>query len=101
MRKFEVVLHLDAEKDISSIFDWGCSAWGKDQAKRWILELRNVLRKRLTSTPRRCPVAPESEELGITVRHLIFQRYRILFIVEQRTVTVLHIKGSYAEPLPQ
>lgn len=57
-------------------------------------DVRN-LSERLTSTPLRCPVAPESEELGIPVRQLIDGRYRILFIVEKKTVTILHLKGAY------
>jgi hypothetical protein len=36
---------------------------------------------------------PESEELGTSVRHLIVDRYRILFIVERKTVTILHVLG--------
>ena len=53
---------------------------------------------RLTSLPLGCALAPESEELGTSVRHLILGRYRILFIVEKRTVTILHVRGSYVDP---
>jgi hypothetical protein len=50
----------------------------------------------LTSLPLSCPLAPESDDLGIEVRQLIVQRYRVLFIVEKKTVTILHIRGPYA-----
>ena len=95
MKKYKVVLHSDAESDISSAFEWGRQAWGEENARTWVRQLYRSLRERLTSTPLRCPVAPESEDLGISVRQLIVGRYRILFIVEKKTVTILHIKGAY------
>ena len=95
MKKYKVILHEDAETDISSAFEWGRRAWGEENARIWLRQLYRNLRERLTSTPLRCPVAPESDEVGITVRHLIVGRYRILFIVEKRTVTILHLKGAY------
>lgn len=95
MKKYKVVLHPDAAADIESAFQWGCRTWGEEDARAWIRELRKVIRNRLTSMPLSCPRAPESEELDVTVRHLIVGRYRLLFIVEKRTVEILHVKGSY------
>jgi toxin ParE1/3/4 len=95
MKKYNVVLHPDAAADIDSAFQWGCRTWGEENARVWIRELRKATRYRLTSMPLSCPQAPESEELGMTVRQLIVGRYRILFIIEKRTVTILHVKGSY------
>ena len=73
----------------------GAPRLGRGKCSNWVRQLYRNLRERLTSTPLRCPVAPESEELGITVRQLINGRYRILFIVEKKTVTILHLKGAY------
>ncbi|HET9711041.1 MAG TPA: type II toxin-antitoxin system RelE/ParE family toxin [Pyrinomonadaceae bacterium] len=95
MKKYKVVLHPDAAADIESAFQWGCRTWGEENARVWIRELRKVIRNRLTSMPLSCPRAPESEELDVTVRQLIVGRYRLLFIVEKRTVEILHVKGSY------
>lgn len=95
MKKYKVILHPDAETDISSAFEWGCRAWGEENARTWARQLYRNLRERLTTTPLRCPLAPESEELGVSVRQLIVRRYRILFIVEKKTVTILHLKGAY------
>ena len=99
MKKYKVILHPDAELDISSSFKWGCRAWGNEKAKLWVRKLRHTFRKQLTSIPLRCPLAPESEELGISIRHLIVGRYRILFILEGMTVTTLHVRGSYTSSL--
>jgi toxin ParE1/3/4 len=95
MKKYKVIFHPDAEADISSSFEWGCRTWGQEKARTWIQELRYLINNRLTSTALGCPVAPESDELGISVRHLILGRYRILFIIDKSTVTILHVRGPY------
>lgn len=96
MKKYKVILHPDAEFDINSSFKWGCLNWGRPNAIAWVRKLRHTLRERLTTAPLACPVAPESEELNVSVGHLIVGRYRILFVVEKKTVTVIHVRGSYA-----
>ena len=100
MKKYKIVLHPDAELDINSSFEWGCQNWGRQNAAAWVRKLRQILRDRLTTTPLACPLAPESEELNSSVRHLIVGRYRILFLVEKKTVTVLHVRGSYVTRPP-
>ena len=100
MKKYKVVFHADAETDIHSSFEWGCRAWGSEKAKAWIVQLHGTIRDRLTTSPLSCPFAPESEELEVSVRHLIVGRYRILFIVEKSAVTVLHVRGPYAGEVP-
>lgn len=48
----------------------------------------------LTSSPKRCPVAPESKHLDFEVRHLLIGEYRVLFFIEENTVKLLDFKGS-------
>jgi plasmid stabilization system protein ParE len=93
MKKYQLVLHPDAEMDILASFEWGCRTWGKQNAILWLRELRQTFKNRLTSMPLAYPLAPETEDLGILVRHLIVGRYRILFTVEKKTVTILHVRG--------
>jgi len=99
MRKYKVILHPDAELDIESSFKWGCRAWGKENAKLWVRKLRHTLKKQLTSMPLACPIAPESEQLNISIRHLIVDRYGVLFIVTGNIVTILHVRGPYIAPI--
>ena len=99
MKKYRVVLHPDAESDINSAYKWDRQVWGEKEAKAWAIELRRIIRSRLTSMPLGCAIAPESEELDIPVRYLIAGRYRVLFIVEKRVVTILHVRGAYAGKL--
>ena len=98
MKKYKVLLHPDAELDIESSFKWGCRAWGKENAKLWVRKLRRTFTKQLTLMPLACPVAPESEQLGVSIRHLIVGRYRVLFTVRGRIVTILHVRGPYTVP---
>jgi plasmid stabilization system protein ParE len=99
MKKFSVIFHPDAETDISSAYQWGRRVWGEKQAKAWAQDLQRAIKLRLTSLPLSCPLAPESEDLGIAIRQLIVQRYRVLFIVEKKTITILHLRGPYAAGL--
>ena len=99
MKKYKVILHSDAESDIESSFKWGCRAWGEKNAKLWVRELRRAIRKQLTSLPLACPLAPEGEELSVSIRHLITGRYRVLFTVRGRTVTILHVSGPFTDVL--
>ena len=99
MKKHTVVFHPDAETDIDSSYQWGRRAWGEEKAQAWARELRRIIRFRLTSLPLSCPLAPEGEDLGISIRQLIIQRYRILFIVEKKTATILHVRGPHVAEL--
>jgi len=99
MKKYKVILHPDAELDINSSFKWGCRTWGERNARLWVRKLRHAFRQHLTSMPLSCPLAPEAEELGVSIRHLIVGRYRILFIVKGTTVTILHVRGPYIAAL--
>ena len=99
MKRHSVIFHPDAETDISSSYQWGRGVWGDQRAKAWAQELQRGIKLRLTSLPLSCPLAPESNDLGIAVRQLIVQRYRVLFIVEKKTVTILHVRGPHAAGL--
>jgi plasmid stabilization system protein ParE len=95
LKKYRVLLHPDAELHITSSFKWGCRAWGNDKAELWVRNLPDTLNTQLSSMPLSYPLASESEELGVPVRHLIVGRYRVLFVVKEETVTVLHVRGSF------
>ena len=95
MAKYRVVVHPEAEIDIALSYQWGIENWGEERARAWVAKLRRIIFTCLTSLPLACPVAPESEELGLPIRQLTIERYRVLFLVNQRTVTILHVRGPY------
>ena len=94
-KKYILTVHPDAEIDIDTSFQWGCRKWGRKNAVAWLRELRHAIVNRLTSTPFSGSIAPESDELGIPIRQLILGRYRVLYLVEKKAVTILHVRGSY------
>ncbi|MBL8188125.1 MAG: type II toxin-antitoxin system RelE/ParE family toxin [Acidobacteria bacterium] len=53
----------------------------------------------MENSPARCPLAPESETHGQEIRHLIFDKYRILFIIDDETVYVLRVRHQAQEVL--
>ena len=46
----------------------------------------------LESMPRRCPRAREHEDIGVDLRQLLFGVYRILFVIRDDIVYVVHIR---------
>lgn len=83
-----------AHKDLKDSYDWGYKRWGATKAKQWMKEAQKAVFS-LSQFPERHPIAPEADEFKIEIRQMIFQRYRILFLVGDDTVHVLHIRGSH------
>lgn len=90
MRRYRVVLHPDAEAELEEAYRF-ISDDSPANAAKW---RRGLLKKArsLKSFPERCPLAPESKALGEEVRQLLHGVYRLLFIIDDDTVTVLHVR---------
>jgi len=92
--RYRVTIHPDAEKELRDAHAW-LTAQSPLAAARWRKGLLEKVQT-LGRFPERCPLAPEARKLGEEVRQLLHgrhssARYRLLFVVEQGTVTVLHI----------
>jgi len=100
--KYRVRLSAKADRDVDETLAWLRQQGAAAAASRWYERLLAAVGT-LERHPQRCPLAPEAEELGIELRELLFGRrrgvHRILFIVEQRTVYVLHIRNSARDVL--
>ena len=96
MKKYNVAITAPAFQDLRESYLWGCKKWGVKKAKKWLREAQQAAYS-LSQLPERHSLVPEQEqaELGAEVRHMIFQRYRILFTIKANTVYVLHIRGAY------
>lgn len=92
---FRIRLNVQALRDIEESVDWDLRNWGEEQTRRWAKELYKTIDDRLGSFPLSCPIAPESIELGVEVRQLIFSRYRVLFTIENEDVLVLYLRGPF------
>jgi len=69
---------------------WRSSASEKSppiSAERWLRGLFSAILT-LSDMPARCPVTPESDELGVPVRHLIYGKrsasFRIIFDIQDQ-----------------
>ncbi|CAN5238105.1 hypothetical protein BH20ACI2_BH20ACI2_00830 [soil metagenome] len=96
MTRYVVRYSPKAVEDLQFAFDWGVENWGREEASRWALKFGTLIEKRLSRTPRACPVAPESVGYPLEVRHLIVARYRVLFNIEEGNVFVLRIRGPFS-----
>ena len=95
MKRYVVMFEESAQINVRESYDWGCRAWGKKEAKRWVRQLREAVSSQLALIPKGFPLAPEDDEFSEEIRHMIVGRYRVLFTIRGRKVHVLHVRGSY------
>ena len=67
-------------------------------ARAYLQKLRKKCAS-LAKHPERCPLAPETGESGLEIRHLIHDRYRIIFTVTDDTVHILDIRHCARLPM--
>jgi plasmid stabilization system protein ParE len=86
-----------AEHDIAQVLRWFQEQSATAAGDRWFIRLQRAA-QRLEHDPESLPLALESESLGFELRELICGRrpgqYRVLFFIEGRTVTVLHVRHA-------
>ncbi len=87
---FKVVVEKEAEEDLKTAASW-IAQHSPDKAVLWYFDATESIES-LENFPTRCPLAPESKQFGAEIRHMIFHRYRILFIIEDETVYVLRVR---------
>jgi len=85
----EVAEHADAEANFA--FKWIEVNSSPTKAIAWFNGLVDAV-DTLCTFPERCPIAPESEDVGREIRHLIYGNYRIIFAIEEQKVFILHIR---------
>ena len=97
MKRYAVVVELTAQADVRGSYEWGCRAWGKREAQRWVRQLRTAITKQLSLVPKGFPLAPEDDEFPEEIRQMIVGRYRVLFTIRRGKVHVLHVRGAYVK----
>jgi len=60
-------------------------------AENWYRDVIGAI-KTLEYLALRCPIAEEDAEFGLGIRHLVVGRYRVLYLVDDSSVEVLHIR---------
>lgn len=94
--KYDILYGPSVIRDLENSFNWGVINWGEEAATRWFNQLENIIEERLSSMPKSCPIAPESERFPIEIRYLIFGRYRVLFTIEEDFVKIMYLRGSFS-----
>lgn len=95
MKSYDISFNEQALIDIERSLEWGFRNWGEERSIKWVRGLYWIVRERLSSFPYSCPIAPESAEENLTIRQLIWNRYRILFVIREDEVRVLYVRGPY------
>lgn len=95
MKRYAVVFEESAQASVRESYDWGCRAWGKQEAKQWVRQLRTAVSQQLAIVPKGFSLAPEDDEFSEEIRQMVVGRYRVLFTIRGRKVHVLHVRGAY------
>jgi plasmid stabilization system protein ParE len=100
--RYRVMTAPDAEADLKAYYHYIRNR-APQAAKKWLREVRSSI-KTLSRFPERCPMAPESSLLQKPIRQLFFGAgnrgtYRILFIVSDKSVNVLHVRHGSMLPI--
>lgn len=88
-RRYRVEITRSAERDAFGIFDY---IWrdSPSRATQWFAEVERQIGT-LSQLPKRCPVIPEADDIGVEYRHLIWGCYRTIFRIEGGTVWIVRV----------
>ena len=68
-----------------------------EKARKWIDSLMDAFTS-LEVMPRRCPIARETDFIGLEIRCLVYRKhYRILYSVDDSIVLIYHIRHTSQE----
>lgn len=99
---YRVVVTAKARADTVEALRW-LAERSPAAAARWYAGLEKAIAK-LSTLPERHPIAEdESEQLGITLRQMLYGRrrgvYRLFFSIEGETVTLHYVRHSAQGPI--
>jgi len=87
-----------AETDVEAIYRWIAEHEASPlNAKRWLDGLEDAIAS-LQESPLRCPRAPETAFFRHEIRQLLYHSHRILFVVDDDEVVVLHVRHGNRLP---
>lgn len=102
---YRVILQPRAERELLAAARWlEGQSQSTAKALRWVRSVRTKIES-LRANPERCPIDPDSDVYGETVRVLIFgkrhSKYRILFAVRGDAVHVVSVRHSARRSLAE
>jgi plasmid stabilization system protein ParE len=93
---YTIIIQPRALRDIEETFRWIANNVSPNIATQWYEELQMAIVS-LQEFPNRCSPAPEATLFQREVRQLLMgkrKEHRILFLVEEKTVSILHVRHS-------
>ncbi len=88
-KRYRVEIARSAERDALGIYDY-LERNSSVKAAQWFAEIERQIRT-ISRLPKRCPVIPEADDIGVEYRHLIWGSYRTIFRIEGSTVWVVRV----------
>jgi plasmid stabilization system protein ParE len=99
--KYRIEITSEAEWEIKEAYLW-IHRDSPANAARWRRGLLEAVRS-LSQQPMRCQLAPESAFFKQEIRQLLYGKqggvYRVLFMINEKTVSILHIRHAAREYL--
>lgn len=95
MKKYRIDIKPTAENDLARRFAQ-IEKESPQNAVSWYLGLIEAIEK-LDELAERCPIAPEDIDIQRGIRHLIVGDYRVLYVIEDKIVSVLHVRHARHE----
>lgn len=93
----KVLITPEAEADLRSIGDF-IAQDAPERARRFVARLRTAI-STLRIFPERHAKAPEAELVGANLRQMTYGMYRVLYTVENETVTIHAVRHGARRPL--
>jgi plasmid stabilization system protein ParE len=90
---YRVIIRPDALQDAQNYYEY-MAGYSPDKAVKWFNGLFEVINS-LTTMPKRCSIAPETNWIGQEIRCLVYRKYyRILYTIEDDAVRIHHIRHT-------
>lgn len=90
MKKYRIDIKPTAEKDLARRYAQ-IEQESPQNAVSWYLRIIEAIEK-LDELAERCPIAPEDLDIQKGIRHLVIGDYRVLYVIEGETLSVLHVR---------
>jgi plasmid stabilization system protein ParE len=100
---YRVVIQPIAFQEIETSYRWICDNLSPEIANSWYYELQDTIAT-LQKFPNRCSLAPESKIIGREIRQVWVgkqRKYRVLFVVEEDIVAIIHVRHSHQSYLDE
>ncbi|MBW4601415.1 MAG: type II toxin-antitoxin system RelE/ParE family toxin [Calothrix sp. FI2-JRJ7] len=98
---YQIIIQPTAFQEIEDSYRWMCDNLSAETADEWYYQLQDAISS-LQEFPNRCSLAPEAPTIGRTIRQLWVgkrRKYRVLFVIEEDVVAILHVRHSHQPPL--